>query len=93
MASLVLITIFIIIFSFTSEIQAKSLYVDMHNDAIVKAYKITGDQIQYQTDAQNSPSYTEGGPGIMGTAGLLKKSPIPDSIVKQMVTEFQSVSS
>jgi DNA-binding beta-propeller fold protein YncE len=57
-----LICIFILIFLITSASQAKSLYIGMHNiDSKIRSYKISSDQLQYQTNAQG---YSFGWTGI-----------------------------
>jgi len=52
---------FAFIMSFIAESRAKSLYVGMHDPLAIRAYRISGDQLQYQTDAQG---YSSGWTGM-----------------------------
>jgi len=45
----------------TTESKAKSLYVGMHDPLAIRAYRISGNQLQYQTDAQG---YSSGWTGM-----------------------------
>jgi len=63
-SSMGLISIFIIAVLFAPAGQAKSLYVNVIWPGTVKAYKIVGDHIQYQTDAQNLTNHGDGPVGL-----------------------------
>jgi parallel beta-helix repeat protein len=62
--SISLISAFIIVFVFALAGQSKSLYVNVIDPGTVKAYKIVGDHIQHQTDAQNLVYYGNSPVGI-----------------------------
>jgi len=62
--SIRLISAFIIVFVFAPAGQSKSLYVNVIDPGTVKAYKIVGDHIQNQTDAQNLVYYGNSPVGI-----------------------------
>ena len=56
-----IISFFILIMAQTTQAQSKSLYaISQHFSTTIKSYKIEGDQIIYQTDAQGVPEHEYG---------------------------------
>ena len=59
-----LFNLFFVVITFCQTAQAKSVYVITDRDSTVKAYDISGVQIEYQTDAKNLDHHSDGAVGL-----------------------------